>query len=196
MEIEYIVLGLSMDKFIERLRNGPVKGRDVYIADNAVVVGDVRIGADASIWFSVVLRGDVNYIEIGIGSNIQDGSVVHVSHNQPALIGEYTSVGHNVNLHGCKVGNNVLVGIGAIILDGSEIGDNSIVAAGTLVPPGKVFPPGVMLMGSPAVITRKLNSMDIDMVQNNAKQYVIAKDIYLKDAGVFRGRLSHGKTDL
>ena len=158
----------------------PKLGERVFVAQNAVVIGDVEIGDDSSIWFGAVVRGDVNYIRIGKCTSIQDGSVVHVTiKTHPTIIGNYVTVGHNVNLHGCVVKDNCLIGIGAIILDGAVINENSIVAAGTLVPPGKEFPPGVLIMGFPAKVVRELSEEEIKNLKEHALRYVKYKEDYL-----------------
>ncbi|MDR0453237.1 MAG: gamma carbonic anhydrase family protein [Deferribacteraceae bacterium] len=170
-----------MEKILQRLKKGPAIGKDVFIASNAAVFGDVTVKDNASIWYSCTLRGDVDRIELGYSSNIQDGSVVHTTKDKyPVIIGDFTTIAHGVCLHGCVIGNNVLVGIGAIILDNAVIGNNCIVAAGTLVPPGKVFPDGSFIMGHPAKTTRLLTEDDILMVRTNAEHYVNYKDLYLK----------------
>jgi carbonic anhydrase/acetyltransferase-like protein (isoleucine patch superfamily) len=135
-----------------------------WIAPNATVIGNVEVGADVSIWFGAVVRGDVHYIKIGDRSNIQDNSVVHVTHyekddksdGQPTIIGSDVTVGHNVILHGCVIEDGCLIGMGAIIIDGVVIGKESIVGAGALVTKGKIFPPRSLIMGNPAKLVRTL----------------------------------------
>ncbi len=159
----------------------PRIGRNVFIAENATVIGDVEIGDDSSIWFGAILRGDVNYIRVGRCTSIQDGTVVHVTNRtHPTVIGSYVTVGHGVKLHGCTVKDNCLIGIGAIVLDGSVIGENSIVAAGTLVPPGKEFPPNSLIMGFPAKVKRELSEEEIRGLKEHALRYVEYKNTYLK----------------
>ena len=150
----------------------PKIGENCFLADSAVVVGDVTMGRDCSIWFNAVLRGDVHPIFIGANTNIQDNSTVHVMHDYPAIIGRDVTVGHNAIVHGCKVGNNCLIGMGAILLSYCEIGDNCIVAAGSLVPERKVIPPGSLVMGSPAKVVRSLTEEDIAALQASAQSYV------------------------
>lgn len=128
-----------------------------YIADEGLVIGNVTIKEKGNIWPFAVVRGDVNSIEIGRYSNIQDGAIIHVSSKYKTVIGDYVTVGHGAKLHGCTVMNNVLVGIGAIILDGAEIGEGSIVAAGTIIPPGKKVPPNMVAIGNPYKIIRAVN---------------------------------------
>jgi carbonic anhydrase/acetyltransferase-like protein (isoleucine patch superfamily) len=143
-----------------------------FIAPGAVVLGDVRLGQDANIWFGAVLRGDNDPISIGARSNIQDGSVLHTDVGSPLTIGDDVTVGHKVMLHGCTIGDGSLIGIGAIILNRAVIGRNSIVGAGSLVTEGKVYPDGVMLMGSPARVVRELMPEQIAALKMSAAHYV------------------------
>src|ERR1043165_716249 len=123
----------------------------VFIAEDAVVIGDVEIGEDSSVWFGSVVRGDVNYIRIGARTNIQDHTIIHVNTGtHPTILEDEITVGHRVTLHGCYVESNCLIGIGAIVLDGARIGRNSLIAAGSLVTPNTQIPPGSMVMGAPA----------------------------------------------
>ena len=127
----------------------------VFLAPSACVIGDVHVGSQSSLWFNVVVRGDVNYIRIGERTNIQDGTVVHVTRDtHPTIIGNDVSIGHSVTLHGCTLHDNCLVGIGAIVLDGAVIGASSLVAAGSLVSPGTEIPPRSLVMGSPNLTTK------------------------------------------
>ena len=145
----------------------------VFVAPGVAIIGDVEIAADASIWFGSILRGDVNYIRIGERTNIQDGTVVHVSSETHAtVVGSDVTVGHRVTLHGCTVEDNCLIGIGAILLDGVHIGRDSFVAAGTLLTPGTVIPPGSMVMGAPGSVRRPLRPDEIDAIRRRAAHYV------------------------
>ncbi|MDR2869405.1 MAG: gamma carbonic anhydrase family protein [Deferribacteraceae bacterium] len=171
---------MDMTSFIKRLEKGPTIGKAVYIAPNATVLGDVSLGDDVSIWHSAVLRGDVNFIKLGHGSNAQDGAVLHVGADRPVVVGDNVSIAHCVCLHGCTIGDNTLIGNGAIVLDGAEIGSNCIVAAGSVVPPGKKFPDGSMIMGNPAKVTRQLTGLDLDMIARNSAHYRQYKMIYLE----------------
>ncbi len=172
-----------MEKILQRLRKGPSIGKNVFIAPNAAVFGDVTLKDNSSIWYSCTIRGDVDRIELGYSSNIQDGTTVHVTKDKyPTIIGDFTTIGHGVCLHGCTIGSNVLVGIGAIILDNALIGNNCIVAAGSLIPPGKVFPDGSFIMGHPAKVARQLTDEDKAMIQANAERYLKYKDLYLEHA--------------
>ena len=144
-----------------------------FIAENAVIIGDVEIGEQASIWFGSILRGDVNFIRIGSRTNIQDGTVVHVSSRTHSTILENDiTVGHRVTLHGCYVETGCLIGIGAVLLDGVHIGRNSLVAAGSLLTPGTTIPPRSMVMGSPARVKRELTDDEIAGIARNVESYV------------------------
>ncbi len=143
-----------------------------FIAPNATLLGDVTIGAHASVWYGAVLRGDINRIVVGDRSNVQDGSVLHLSAEHGCLIGEDVTVGHMAMLHACTIGNEVLIGMGAILLDGVEIGDRCIIGAGSLVTQNKKIPPGCMVMGSPARIVRELTAEEQDSIAGWAARYV------------------------
>ena len=150
----------------------PQLGENVWIAPNATVIGDVRLGANASIWWNATLRGDNDPIHIGANSNIQDGSVLHTDEGVPMHIGENVTVGHLVMLHGCTVGDGSLIGIGSVILNRAVIGKHSIVGANTLIPEGKVFPDRVLIVGSPGKVVRELSDEEIARLQNSAAHYV------------------------
>lgn len=150
----------------------PTLGEGVWIAPSAQVIGDVRLGGSASVWFNVVLRADNEPMTIGVRSNIQDGSVLHSDPGSPLTIGEGVTVGHKAMLHGCTVGDNSLIGINAVVLNRAVIGRNSIVGAGALVPEGKVFPDGVLLIGSPARVARELTEDQIARLRLSADHYV------------------------
>jgi gamma-carbonic anhydrase len=155
----------------------------VFVAPSANLIGDVVLGADSSLWFNVTVRGDVNYIRIGKGSNIQDGSVVHVTREtHPTFIGDYVTVGHNVTLHGCTVQDLCLIGMGAVILDGAIVEKNSLVAAGCLVTPGKVVPSGTLFAGSPGKVKRDLTRAELDFMQVSADNYIKLKNMYLEQS--------------
>ncbi len=143
-----------------------------WIAPDAQVIGNVRMGEDASIWFGAVVRGDNEPIVIGARSNIQDASVLHSDPGSPLTIGEGVTVGHKVVLHGCTIGDNSLIGIGSVILNRAVIGRDSIVGAGSLVPEGKVYPDGVLVLGSPARVVRELTPEQIERLQASAEHYV------------------------
>ena len=143
-----------------------------WIAPNATVIGDIRLGANVSIWWNAVLRGDNDPITIGDNSNIQDGSVLHTDEGVPMSIGQNVTIGHLVMLHGCTVGDNSLIGIGSVVLNRAVIGKNSIVGANTLIPEGKVFPDGVLIVGSPGKVVRELTPEQIAGLKHSADHYV------------------------
>jgi carbonic anhydrase/acetyltransferase-like protein (isoleucine patch superfamily) len=145
----------------------------VFAVEGALVIGDVEIGADSSLWFGAIVRGDVNSIRIGARTNVQDHSVVHVtSRTHPTSIGDDVTLGHRVTLHGCTVKDRCIIGIGAVILDGAVVGEESMVAAGTLVPPGMVVPPRTLVMGSPAKVKRELTPAEVAHLRQSAENYV------------------------
>ena len=142
-----------------------------WVAPSAQVMGQVSVGAGASIWFGTVVRGDTERITIGTNSNIQDASVLHADAGQPLVIGERVTVGHQAMLHGCTVGDESLIGIGAIVLNGAKIGKNCLVGAGALVTEGKEFPDGSMILGSPAKVVRQLTPEQIEGLRQSAQHY-------------------------
>ena len=143
-----------------------------FVAENAVVTGDVTLQQDSSVWFGAVIRGDGPHIEIGERSNIQDGCVLHADPGYPLTVGSKVTVGHGAILHGCTVGDGSLVGMGAIVLNGAKIGKNCIVGAGALVTGGKEFGDGNLIVGSPAKAVRKLTPVEIASNLSSAKHYV------------------------
>ncbi|MEN9384251.1 MAG: hypothetical protein RL323_1394 [Pseudomonadota bacterium] len=143
-----------------------------FVADSAQVVGRVSLAADSSVWFGAVLRGDNEPMTIGQGTNIQDGSVLHSDHGFPLTLGENVTVGHKVVLHGCTVGDESLIGIGAVVLNGARIGKNCLVGAGALVTEGKEFPDGSMILGSPAKVVKLLSPEQIEGLRRSARSYV------------------------
>ncbi len=164
----------------------PTLGERVYVDESAVIVGDVTIGDDSSIWPFVAARGDVNAIRIGARTNIQDACVLHVTHDGPytpggipLVIGDDVTVGHKVLLHACTIGNRCLVGMGAVVMDGVVVEDEVFIAAGTLVPPGKRLASGYLYRGSPAKQARPLTSDELEMLQYSAQHYMRLKDRYL-----------------
>ncbi|AXN32029.1 gamma carbonic anhydrase family protein [Vibrio coralliilyticus] len=169
----------------------PVIGERVYIDQSSVLVGDIKIGDDSSIWPLVAARGDVNHIHIGKRTNVQDGSVLHVTHkNQenpdgyPLIIGDDVTVGHKVMLHGCIIKDRVLVGMGAIVLDGAVIEEDVMIGAGSLVPPGKTLESGYLYVGSPVKQARPLNGKERAFLQKSADNYVQNKEDYLHHVDV------------
>ncbi|MCT9809305.1 gamma carbonic anhydrase family protein [Acidovorax sp. Be4] len=150
----------------------PQVAASAWVADSAQVIGDVRLGEDVSIWFGSVLRGDADSLHIGAGSNIQDASVLHADLGKPLVVGERVTVGHQVMLHGCTIGDESLIGIGAVILNGAKIGKNCLVGAGALVTEGKEFPDGSMIIGSPAKVVRQLSPEQIEGLRKSAQHYI------------------------
>lgn len=143
-----------------------------WVADSATVVGQVSLAADASIWFGAIARGDNALISIGQGSNVQDGAVLHTDAGIELLIGENVTIGHQVMLHGCQIGDGSLVGIQTVVLNGAKIGRNCLVGAGSLVTEGKEFPDGSLIMGRPAKVVRQLTTEQIEALQASARGYV------------------------
>ena len=150
-----------------------------FTAANATIVGDVTLGEESSVWYQCVLRGDINRIVIGPRSNIQDGAVVHLSDAFGTEVGELVTVGHKAILHACKIGDEVLVGMGAIVLDGAEIGARSIIGAGAVVTGGKVFPPGSLILGTPAKVVRTLTLDEQAGIRTWADRYVTLSREYI-----------------
>lgn len=155
----------------------PMIHEHCFIAETANVIGDIVIGENSSIWYNVVIRADVNSVRIGKNSNIQDNSVIHNSDDFPTIIGDDVTVGHNAIVHACSVGNKVLIGMGAIVLDGAEIGDETIIGAGSIVTSGKKIPSGVLALGSPAKVIRELTVEEKKSLIDSAEKYVkLSKD--------------------
>lgn len=154
------------------LRRRPRLGAGVYIARGAMVVGDVTIGDYSSVWYNAVVRGDINRIEIGHHSNIQDNAVVHLADEFPCIIGNWVTVGHSAIVHACKIGDECLIGMGATILDGAEIGEQSIIGANALVTQFTQIPPGSLVVGSPAVVKRALSPEERAGLKMWAQKYV------------------------
>ncbi len=155
----------------------------VFVAENAVIIGDVGIAQDASIWYGCVIRGDVNYIRIGERSNIQDATVIHVSSiggDFPTIIEHEVTVGHSATIHACHIETGCLIGIGAIILDGARIGRNSLVGAGSLVTPNTIIPPRSLVMGSPAKVKREMTDDEVGDLERFWCGYVELSGIYRK----------------
>lgn len=150
----------------------PLVDPSAWIADSAEVIGRVTIERDASVWFGCVLRGDTEGMHIGEGSNIQDLSVLHADQGLPLSVGRHVTVGHKVMLHGCTIGDESLIGIGAVVLNGARIGRNCLVGAGALVTEGKEFPDGSMILGSPARVVRALSPEQIEGLRQSARHYI------------------------
>lgn len=160
---------MSEDKIVHRPE---LVHESVFIAPGAVVVGDVTLEEEASVWFTAVLRGDTDAIRVGRGSNVQDGAVLHADPGSPCVIGAGVTVGHRAIVHGAKVGDNVVVGMGSIILNRAQIGANSIIAAGAIVTEDMIVPPGSLVMGVPAKVRRPLSEEEIARNRWAAEHYV------------------------
>jgi len=159
----------QLDKF---LRRRPRLGRGVYLARTAVVVGDVKLGDYSSVWYHAVLRGDINRIVVGHHTNIQDNAVVHLADDFPCLLGNYVTVGHSAIVHACRIGDEVLVGMGAVVLDGAVVGKQSLIGAKALVKQGMKIPPGSLVLGAPAKVIRKLTPKERAGLKYWATKYV------------------------
>lgn len=170
-------LHAQLDQFLGRT---PRLGKRVYIAKGAVVIGDVTMGDHSSVWYHAVVRGDINRIVIGEGTNIQDNAVVHLADDYPALLGSHVTVGHSAIVHACTVEDEVLIGMGAVILDGAVIGAQSIIGANALVTQGTRIPPGSMVLGSPAKVVRQLTSEERGGLKYWAEKYVANSAYCLK----------------
>jgi gamma-carbonic anhydrase len=166
----------------------PKIAKSAFIEDTAVVIGDVVIGDESSIWFNAVVRGDVNDIRIGNRTNVQDLSVIHVTHDTyPTVLGDDVTVGHHVVLHGCTIKDRVLIGMGAIIMDGAVIGEDCIVGAGTLVTERTIVPPKSLILGSPAKVKRPVTAEELAWIRESARNYVLYSRKYL--SGLERPRV-------
>jgi carbonic anhydrase/acetyltransferase-like protein (isoleucine patch superfamily) len=156
----------------------PKISQNSYVSESALIIGDVILDEGVSVWSFAVLRGDLNYIHIGAFTNIQESVTIHVDEGFPVEVGENVVVGHNAVLHGCKVGSNSLIGIGAIILDGAEIGEECIIGAGALVSQGKKIPPRSLVLGIPAKVIRSVEEEEIKKIKENVKLYYELSKIY------------------
>lgn len=154
------------------LNDFPKVDRSVFVAPGAHIIGDVEIEEESSIWFNAVLRGDEAPIRIGKRTSIQDNSTCHLYEGFPLTVGDEVTVGHNVVLHGCTIGNRSIVGMGSTILDGAKIEEECIIGANSLVPPGKTYPPRSLIIGSPAKVIRELNEEDLKLIQLSIDSYV------------------------
>ncbi len=178
---------MAIDSYLD---TSPVIGANVFVHASAQVIGDVVLGDDCSVWPNVVIRGDVNSIRIGRGSNVQDLTICHVEHKKPEkpagaplIIGEYVTVGHSVILHGCSIGDEVLVGMGSMLMDDVVVGNRVMIGAGSLVPPGKVLEEGMLYLGRPAKAVRLLTPEEIAGLRYSADYYIKVKNNYRKTAG-------------
>jgi len=174
----------QLDRF---LRKQPKLGNGVYIARSAIVLGDVKLGDFSSVWYNAVLRGDINRIVVGHHTNIQDNAVLHLADEFPCLVGNYVTIGHSAIVHACKLGDEVLVGMGAVILDGAVVGKQSLIGAKTVVTPGMKIPPGSFVLGTPAKVVRKLTPKERNGLKCWAEKYV-ANAAYCLKHGVNVGK--------
>ena len=155
----------------------PETEKAIFIANSADLIGEVVLHRDSSVWYNTVLRADIAKIEVGEGSNIQDGTVCHVDYDKPVVIGKGVTVGHNATLHGCRIGDHSLIGVGSTVLDGAQIGDCVLIGAGSLVTPGSNIPSNSLVIGSPAKVKRELTEDEINGMKKNSSVYVeLAKE--------------------
>jgi len=178
----------QLDRFLSKK---PTVGKGVYIARGAAVLGDVTLGNYSSVWYNAVLRGDINRIVVGHHSNVQDNAVLHLADDFPCIIGNYVTIGHSAVVHACTVGDEVLVGMGAVILDGSVIGSQSIIGAKALVTQGTKIPPGSLVLGAPAKVVRALTKDERAGLKAWAQKYVENSAYCLKPRGRGCRRLEH-----
>ncbi|SMF21589.1 gamma carbonic anhydrase family protein [Pseudobacteriovorax antillogorgiicola] len=158
----------------------PKLAEGVFAASGAQLIGDLEVGRDSSFWFNTVARGDCYYIRIGERSNVQDGTVIHVTNSKHAsIIGDDVTIGHGAVIHGCEIGNGCLVGMGAIIMDGAKIGERCLIGAGTLVPPGKSYPPESLIKGTPGKAVRALTDDELKFLKTSVDYYLDYKSHYV-----------------
>lgn len=156
-----------------------------FIEASAQIIGDVHVGEHSSVWFNCVIRGDVHHIRIGHSTNVQDGTIIHVTSGQfPTILGNYVTVGHGVVLHGCTVKDRSLIGIGSIVLDDVTIGEESLIAAGSLLTPGTTVPPRSLVMGSPAKVRRGITEEELARIDMHWRHYIEYKNNYLAEASL------------
>lgn len=158
----------------------PTVPASCYVEDTGIVIGDVVMGQECSVWFHAVIRGDVHFIRIGHRTNVQDLSMLHVTHDtHPLIIGDDVTIGHSVVLHGCTIKNRVLVGMGSIVMDGAQIGEDSVIGAGSLITEGTVVPPKSLVMGSPARVKRPVTEKELAWISESAQNYVRYARLYM-----------------
>ncbi|MDF1738998.1 MAG: gamma carbonic anhydrase family protein [Verrucomicrobiales bacterium] len=163
---------MATAKICSHINTNPNIHQTSFVAPGAVVIGDVELGAHSSVWYQSVLRADIQRIAVGEGSNIQDGVVIHLASDRGTTVGNYVTVGHKALLHACEIEDEVLVGMGAIIMDGAVVGARSIVGAGSLIPRGKIIPPGSLVMGSPGRVVRALSGAEQGEIRGWAEKYI------------------------
>lgn len=165
----------------------PRLGKGVYVARTAVVVGDVTLGDHSSVWYGAVLRGDINRIEIGHHTNVQDNAVLHLADEHPCLVGNWVTIGHSANVHACTIGDECLIGMGATVLDGAVIGEQCLIGAHALVTPGTVIPAGSMVLGAPAKVVRALTAEERAGLRHWAQKYVVNGEYCLRKGSLDAG---------
>ena len=158
----------------------PVIDDNTYISESVDIIGNVKIEENVNIWFGTRVRADMNKVVIGENSNIQENSVIHVDSNSPTMIGKNVTIGHGAIIHGCEIADNVLVGMGSIILNNAKVGKNTIIGAGSLITQGKEFPEGVLILGNPAKVIRELSKDEVESIQRSADNYVSLSKKYKK----------------
>ncbi len=156
----------------------PVAMDNVRIFEGAMVIGDVRLGKNTGVWFNATIRGDMDRVEIGENTNVQDNAVIHTDSGEPTAIGKNVTIGHGAIIHAATVGDGALIGMGSIILNNAEIGEEALIGAGTVVPPGKKVPPRSLAVGNPMKVVKELTDEDISRIHENAGHYVALKDTY------------------
>ncbi|GAA0178555.1 gamma carbonic anhydrase family protein [Clostridium sediminicola] len=159
----------------------PEISKNAFVAESADIIGDVQVLDNANIWYTAVLRGDLDKIVIGEGVNVQDGTVMHSEHGKPTIIHENVTIGHKCIIHCCEIEENCLIGMGSIVLDGAKIGKNTIIGAGSLVTQNKEIPEGVLCLGSPAKVIRKLTDEEIKSIELSAIHYIENSKLYLEE---------------
>ena len=162
------------------INHKPQLGAGVFVAHSANIIGHVILGKDVSIWYQVVIRGDINQITIGEGSNIQDGTIVHVADQYAVTLGKNVVVGHQATIHACQIGDNCLIGMKSTIMDGAEIGEGSIIGAGAVVSPKMKIPPRSLVLGLPGIVKRKVTDEEIAYTLHLADKYIRLKNLYLE----------------
>ena len=184
-KLNYLSLCLNTNGRLKKfLSQKPVLGADSFVASNATILGDVRVGEHSSIWYGSVLRADINYIEVGRCSNIQDGVIGHLSDDQPLIVGDYVTVGHGAIIHACTIEDECLIGMNSTILDGAVIGTQSTIAAGAVVPAGMIVPPGALIAGVPGKLKRILKEEEREELKKWAEKYIDVAKAHQKAGSV------------
>ncbi len=157
------------------------KGKNVFVHSRAYVTGDVTLCDGSNIWCGACIRGDIAPVKVGRNTNVQDNATIHVGYRKPAILGDNVTVGHNAVVHGCRIGDNVLIGMGSVIMDGAQIGSNSIIGAGAVIPAGKVIPENSVVIGNPYRILRESTEADKKSIELNAKEYLLLAEAYMRE---------------